>query len=596
VESRIGSWVVRAHVLSGLCIGCGAAEQERPQQTSLAESRDAQRDFQVLRQSWRDLGRAGRITLEPRLRAFLKAHPNDGRADLVRVHLALVLIDRKELDEARAILGRLREAASGSVSDFAAVAEGALLLAQGEPNAALARIEPLSGKLIDAEQKYLYGEYMVRVRLALYQWPQSVLAMRSWLTGVDASDVAIVRTSVKSYLTRFDGEKLESALTALQNSQRPSSAAAAEAHEWLQHEVVGALSQAALSERDMELAKRLIETSRTLLRDTKLRDELSALARGGELVRRIAGRRVGVVLSMKTAAARRRSAALSTGVMRGLGLPEAAVTPEAVRMAAKDDNNGMGEALAGLAAEGAGVLIAGVDADGAAKAAEFAEQAAIPVLVVDSTPVGGSAGSFAFHLAPSQETVEALLTRELESNGHSRWARVGLGQDDCARDAGGVGESHFDVALWKREHVAGLVLFGDESCSRAAARESSARGFRPALALGLEAAPLYFDDQLSNEKIALACGDYPRSDGAKPIPWFEALGRDAARLGAAAVEQFPLAVVDDARIVSKLHKEARDALSRAKVELLTTHHTGFGGAQSLPRDLRVLHSTGRARH
>jgi hypothetical protein len=281
--------------------------------------------------------------------------------------------------------------------------------------------------------------------------------------------------------------------------------------------------------------------------------------------------------------------------MRGLGLPEAASQRGAVRMAAKDDSDGMGEALAELAAEGAGVLIAGVDGEGASEAAEFAEQAAIPVLVVDAVNEAEPSSEFAFYLSPEARGVEALLVEQLEKVGASRWARVGDASQECAPAVARASGSRFDVAHWKSERLPGLLMVGDESCSRAAARESEAHGYRPVLALSLESAPLFFDARIANEKVALSCGDYPKNDPKKQLPWFEALGWDAAKLAAKALEGFPLAVVDDARIVSDLHKKARDALSQARVDLFTTHHTGFGGAQRLPRDLRVLHSERKPR-
>jgi hypothetical protein len=139
------------------------------------------------------------------------------------------------------------------------------------------------------------------------------------------------------------------------------------------------------------------------------------------------------------------------------------------------------------------------------------------------------------------------------------------------------------------------------------AKESRENGLLPVLALGLEAAPIAFDPQLKNETIALATGAYPTParpaepgsfDSVSPTAsesWYEVLGWDAAVLASAALDKFPLARVDDARIVSELHKKARDALARAKVELRSTGHSGFAGGQQLPRNFRVLHSPRKSR-
>src|SRR5688572_18130237 len=81
-------------LISGFGCAGSHAEADRPV-PSLAASEAAQRDFRDIEERWGSTAPAGRAELEPRLRAFLSAHPHDGRALLVRVYLALVLMDQR---------------------------------------------------------------------------------------------------------------------------------------------------------------------------------------------------------------------------------------------------------------------------------------------------------------------------------------------------------------------------------------------------------------------------------------------------------------------------------------------------------------------
>src|SRR5690606_4320109 len=118
----------------------------------------------------------------------------DGRAPLVRVYLALSLLDQKRSQKARQVLEPFRQAPAGSTRDFAKLAHALLLLSEGRPARARRALEPLRGKLIDAEERLLYGELLVQSALAEGHLPEAVLDMRWWLIEVDASDVPQVKS------------------------------------------------------------------------------------------------------------------------------------------------------------------------------------------------------------------------------------------------------------------------------------------------------------------------------------------------------------------------------------------------------------------
>ena len=107
-------------------LGCAGsrAEADRPV-PSLASSEAAQRDFRRLEERWVSTAPAARVKLEPNLRAFLVAHPYDGRTPLVRVYLALVLVDQRQFEAAKAALEPLTHAPAGTTRDYAELARAA---------------------------------------------------------------------------------------------------------------------------------------------------------------------------------------------------------------------------------------------------------------------------------------------------------------------------------------------------------------------------------------------------------------------------------------------------------------------------------------
>jgi hypothetical protein len=68
------------------------------------------------------------------------------------------------------------------------------------------------------------------------------------------------------------------------------------------------------------------------------------------------------------------------------------------------------------------------------------------------------------------------------------------------------------------------------------------------------------------------------------------MAADAGTLVKRALVRLPPQRVDDARLVSRLHRLARDELRRAEADLSTTERRGFDAEQRLPRTLRVVES------
>jgi hypothetical protein len=561
---------------------------------SLASSEAAQRDFQKLEERWQQSAPAARGELEASLRAFLKVHPQDGRALLVRVYLALVLMDQRRLDEARATLAPLANAPAGTTRDFGRLARAALLLAEGKAKACRLELAGLRGKLIDAEERVLYGELLVRSALAEDQLAKAVMDMRWWLNEVEASDVPEVKTRVLGYIGRFDRRDLEVARERLHRDQQARKSVPLPTDTWLEQVLTQHLVHSAVRDNDAALARRLMQSPARELGDVATRDALARLAGGGELTRRVVGRTVGLVISLGTPLSRVRSSELSAGVTRALGLPEAEGDPDAARLLVKDDRDGMRVALAGLAGEGASILIAGVDDTGGGEAVAFAEAAAIPVMIVANVPRSDVEWEYAFSLGEPIATQRSVLESALRRDGLRRWVEVGNdpGSASCANQITTAGNSRFPVAEWRRAGVDALLLLGDQRCSQDVIDETGRSGQSLEVALGLESASLAFDLPVSASPVFVRAGAFP-GDGTEagtdlPDDWYEALGRDAAVLAKRALAPFPSETVDDARIVAELHTRARDSLLSTTVKLLTSHQDGFAGQHQLPRELRPV--------
>lgn len=580
--------------------GCSGsrAEGSRPE-PALAASPEAQRDFRILREQWRRTAPSDRSKLEPSARAFLKAHPDDGRAPLVRIYLALVLMDQNRLAEARRVLGPLEQTPVGTTRDFAHVAKAALLLSEGKPKASRLELEPLRGKLIDAGERLLYGELLVKSALAEDHLADAVLDMRWWLNEVEPSDVAEVQGRVQGYLQRFDRGELEQARAWLvrdKSSRQASQAIDA----WLEQQLTQLLVHSAVRDQDSALARRLLKSASTEIGDATTRDTLRQLATGGELTRRIVGRTIGLVLSLGTPRTRVRSSQLSAGVTQALGLPQAASDPDTVKLLVENDAEGMEAALGSLAGAGASILIAGVDEQGAAQAATFAETAAIVVIVATHVEGGADDWEYAFSVGEPLETQRSVLEGALRREGSRHWVEVNweAGGASCANQLGSAGSTRFPVAQWRRSGADALLLLGDERCSLDVIEEvRGSRRFK--FALGLESAVLLAEAEASGTTIFVRAGTFPPDIGASPGEasaadrWYEALGRDAARLAQSALAPFPSETVDDARIVAELHTRARDRLLSTTVKLETSHQDGFAGQHQLPRELRPVVGKGR---
>ncbi len=585
------------------CSGGGSNARPSP---ALASTREAQDDFRSIATRWSDYPPERRPELAPDIERFLARHGADDRARVARVYLAWIELGRGRIAEARRAVEPVREGPPGAAQDAAQVVLAAALRREGKSREALALLEPLRGKLVDTDDRSLFSEELVRALVEVRRFEDAMSAMLDWAEQAPPTDREEVVASVEALIRGTPVQALEAGLTVLRQEDSGSGSlqhtTRREARSWLEEAVRARLAQVALTTRDPELARRLVESGGVRLGREETAGELSTLAATSTALPRVAGRAVGVVLDVTDDLSRRRSAEVVAGMTRALGLPASAAREDAVHLLTRDaeEQGDVARALAGLAGDGASILVAGVTDDAAIAARVFAERARLPVMILRKPPaIDGT--RFSFVIGPDAQAEYEAAELALRSAGAHSPARVGPGGAACDAIAVTAGGPRFPVADWKRAAADALVLFGDPDCTRDAVAEATQGGLSPALILGLESAAVR---DVAGKKYALAAGEFPfdvhplRADervwierwGAAPS-WYEALGHDAAVLAAAVLSGFPLERVDDLATVDRLHLRARDGLAQAVADLWSTRSTGFGGGSVLPRDIGVVEVT-----
>jgi len=593
-----------AALLAG-CAGSGSA-QGAPE-AALATSRAAQDEFRSLRKRFVGATPAARGRLAGSLESFLERHGDDPRARVARLYLAWAYIQRGELARARSLTDATEEGALGSARDFATITEAAIAERQGDAARALALLEPLAGKVVDSDQRAMFDELYVAAAVSAKKWPHALQGMVDWLSEAAADEQEAVRGAVQDALARLPASVLEKALAA--PAEPPASEATTgrvAAREWLRRAARERLARLALEARDSALARRVLQASASV-RPGESEAALSRLASENAIVARIAGRVVGLALSLGQSEAHRRSAQVATGMTRALGLAGSG-GDDAIRLVVRDDGgdaDGLERTLAELAGDGAVILVAAVDDRDADRAVRYADRSALPVIVLATPRSPPPAGSYAFLLGIDSEPVRSALRGALATRGIATPAEIGPSGTSCTTQPSAAGEPRFPVQQWKKERLDALLLLGDASCSRDALRELDAVRVKPTLGLGFESAELFETLAPARSVLAATAGSFPYREQAAPSDmrrwveasgapprWYEALGHDAARLASAALEGFPVARAEDTQAVARLHRQARARLSSARAELWTSDRRGFEGRQALARRIDILPKNG----
>ncbi|MDC0683670.1 hypothetical protein [Sorangium atrum] len=405
--------------------GCGAQDGGAPVSPALAGSPAAQAELRPLLSRFANGARAERIALEPELLAFRGRHASDDLARVATVHLAWIALERGDLRRAEALAAEVEAAGRSAIGDLARVIRGAALRRAGKPRPAFGVLRPLVSKMIDPYVRELLNEEVTTAAMEANAWTQAIELMSVWLREADDDRRAAVRAQIGAQLREVPIDHLVRALRA---GQATGEVVSPELD--LRSLVAERLAIVARERRDVALAKELIDRADAALGTQ--RDAIFELAAGADAAR-VEPPTVGLLLSTRTPASRRRGVEIAAGVAHGLGL----LRPGSdARLVSRDDGGegSVDEALNSLTAEGAAVLIAGSDREQATEAAKFARTHAIPVLLVHPPEPAALDGAFVFVVGEEPARSIEVLAAALAERGAKPVALVG-GDADVRKDA-----------------------------------------------------------------------------------------------------------------------------------------------------------------
>jgi hypothetical protein len=439
--------------------------------------------------------------------------------------------------------------------------------------------------------------------------------MDLWLRDAQEDELVEVRGQVKKALEVFPSDVLERMLRTMQD-EREGAGYGSE----IKKALVARLAVVAIEKQDTNLARRLVESTGTGPVLGEAAEGLEELASsGGAPVSD--GRTLGLLMSAsaqenEVSDMAARAADMLTGVMDALRAESQSAAPDGVRLLTRDERDPKRTELTllSLANQGASVLIAGVGPEQAAIAAAFSGRTGVPVLLLSPPAPGKPLPASVYLLGASTENVATLLAAALAARGARIIAPVGgkvegeLAERFTFGLAAGcdvptvqAGEPRFPVDAWRKDKIDGLLLLGDAPCAFDALAEVAASGLGPVWAgVGLEAGPLAAEPRHFPLLVARA-GPFPltRAEANSPLraflrrqgkapSWYSALGHDAAVIARAALRAIPQDRAEESREVTRRHELAGAAILRFEGELWSTDARGFGGSNTIPRDIKIL--------
>ena len=583
-----------ATAAAAVLVACGGrsgpAEQPVP---SLAGSLEAQNAFRPILKRWSRSSSAERVRMEAEIARLRAQHPTDPLARLADTFLAWIALERGDLERAESLAKQVQAASAGNTSNLALVVEGAALSRRGRHVEGLAKLRPLVNKLIDPYARALLDEELVVAALGARRWDEAVAFMGLWRR--EADDPRAVRARIEALALELPPDEVVRILA------RRDLAGDQEIHALLARR----LATVAAEKKDVALAKQLLATSGSLLGEQG--NAVAQLAAGAGAAR-FEAPTVGILLSLREDETRRRGVEAAAGAAHALGIPGSGA-----RLVSRDDAGALENidtALEALGADGAGVVIAGVDQAEAAAVARFAAARELPVLLLrpPATPVRSR---FVFVIGEDPAAVRDVLVAGLAAKGADAIGMVGEGPSP-ARPEGTVADATktpglaafvgcdqpFPAAAWKKLGITGLVLGGSPACATAAVIASNASDFNVKIALGLDLGTA----RHAGSVLLASAGIYPMDASATDRPqvkdwmsarrappsWWAGLGHDAALLAWEGVKGLPDTPTDDPAQVRRRRAAAADAVTRASVDLWTTTARGLEGGQVLPRAIRAI--------
>jgi len=547
----------------------------------LSSSVEAQVELRRLEATFAQSTRAERAALEDRIVAFQGRYPKDALLPVADVMLAWIALERGDLGKATELSDRALASVgeAGTTSELARMIQGAVHRRSGKPEEALRLLQPLLGKLIDAHARAFLNEEITASAIGAKRHDQAIDLMLVWLHEALPEERAEVRARLAELVASIPAASLAPILEARRRMHPEPQDEELD----VQKTLVERLAEAAISARDAAIAARLLGTSMPLLGARA--DEIAELAVGAGGAR-VEAPTLGLVLPTRSLEARRRGTQVAQGVAFGLGLPGSSA-----RLASRDDLGrveGVEDALEGLGADGAAVIIAGIDREGATIAARFAARESIPVVLLHPPSPDVESSPFVFVIGEEPERVRKVLVASLPSQKQLVW--VGdRGSTDMSQPE--AFECNRLPPSWRG--IGAVAAYG--SCVSDVLLAVAGTNVKTAVGLDLGGA------HLMRGTLAATAGVYPvdaKEPGRasleawmkrypEPPSFWAGLARDAALLAWVGVRGLPTQGTRDPKEVKARREQAAQVLAGAEGELWTTEAKGFGGARRMPRTIGV---------
>jgi hypothetical protein len=281
---------------------------------------------------------------------------------------------------------------------------------------------------------------------------------------------------------------------------------------------------------------------------------------------------------------------VATGVSSVLGYEGA--TSGAVQLVFQEDSGDPMTALGELSANGAALLVAGVDRGSADSAARYAARSGAPVLLLSEASV---ITPNAFSMGATEDVEHHLLRARLEAVSGSE--PVIVDSNDCSTEHQLT--SGFPISDWRNAGAQAIMVLAGPRCAQALDEAVADAQFHPWIGLGLQASAAA-PELRAKHTVITRSGHYPFLDldsplaaafieqFARPPRWFEALGHDVAQIALEVLSSLPEVRLRDAAEVETYHTSVRNALASYRGRRLWTSKDARFEKQQLTRTLDAM--------
>ncbi len=569
----------------GLLGSCASATgAESAPRSAWAESLDAQREARTIESAFRDGSDRERLATQPLLLRFLARYPTDPRTQAIRLRLAWLRIQTRELQAAERLIQETAQSATGVDLDTVQVLRASILARRGQAAVALAHLRTMGGRLVDAETRELWAEEAVKVAFLAHADDDAVQLMLAWRIVVADEHQERAERELEGHVERLDVSARMRALELLTNGvAKPSAEESRQrARVWMLETVRASLGRLAESTNNGSLARRLIADAPTKYLRSPEGEKLRRLAQSSDVPESAMHAAIGLLLELDDDRSSRQSAELVTGAMRAIASvgkdePIRLITRELRAFEASD----VERALAALVADGAALLIAGLSPKTASLAAQVAatQQIAAVLLSEPSTPV--TLNPFLFVVESPKVQAERLF---LEAGAASRKMTRLTNEDAFCRTQERLG--------WIPEFLSSrgdVFVIADATCATRLADELRTKEGRLRVWLGPDAAR---SADAFDEAWVISSPQLLEQSSSKPVAlwqqwfqrlpsWQEALGYDVTRLGIEAIKQRGFESLRGDALVRAARARIRDNLAHVECDLMTTSEHGFRGTALL---------------